>query len=141
MSKKTLMYIMLGINILLLLAISYLKFSGEVARKIEISGEFSGRSKKENLAEALKQVGLDEEFLKHKIYALSGGEQQRVALARLYLKDSSIILADEPTGSLDAANREKVLSILADLNKQGKTVIIVTHDPEVEKKAGRVIRL
>lgn len=112
-----------------------------VKYNLEISGAFSGRNKKENLIDALKKVGLDEEFLGHKIYALSGGEQQRVALARLYLKDSSIILADEPTGSLDAANREKVLSILADLNKQGKTVIIVTHDPEVEKKAGRVIRL
>ena len=112
-----------------------------VKYNLQISGEFSGRNKKENLIDALEKVGLNEEFLGHKIFALSGGEQQRVALARLYLKDSSIILADEPTGSLDAVNREKVLSILSDLNKQGKTVIIVTHDPEVEKRAGRVIRL
>lgn len=112
-----------------------------VKYNLEISGAFSGRNKKKDLLEALQQVGLNEEFLNQKVYALSGGEQQRVALARLYLKKSSIILADEPTGSLDAGNRENVLNILSKLNEEGKTIIVVTHDPEVEKCASRIIRL
>lgn len=112
-----------------------------VKYNLEISGAFSGRNKKKDLLEALQQVGLNEKFLNQKVYALSGGEQQRVALARLYLKKSSIILADEPTGSLDAGNRENVLNILSKLNEEGKTIIVVTHDPEVEKCASRIIRL
>ena len=70
-----------------------------------------------------------------------GGEQQRAALARIILKPSEIILADEPTGSLDLGNRDKVMEILAQLNQEGKTVIVVTHDPNVERCAKRVIRL
>lgn len=112
-----------------------------VKYNLEISGEFSRKNKKQDLIEALNKVGLNESFLQQKIYALSGGEQQRVALARLYLKDCSIVLADEPTGSLDAKNRENIMKILLDLNKKGITVIVVTHDFEVEKCASRVIKL
>lgn len=96
--------------------------------------------KKELIAQALQQVGL-QGFEKKKVFQLSGGEQQRVALARVILKPSEIILADEPTGSLDLGNRDNVLAILAQLNQEGKTVIVVTHDPNVEKCAKRVIRL
>ena len=112
-----------------------------VKYNLEISGLYSKKYKKENLINALNKVGLDESFLSRKIYTLSGGEQQRVALARLYLKNSSIILADEPTGSLDAKNRELIMAILSDLNKDGKTIIVVTHDAEVEKCASRIIKL
>lgn len=63
-----------------------------------------------------------------KIYQLSGGEQQRVALARLLLKNPSYVFADEPTGNLDAANRDAVFSLLKGLNARGKTIIMVTHD-------------
>ena len=72
---------------------------------------------------------------------LSGGEQQRVALARIILKPSKLILADEPTGSLDLKNREIVMKILCDLNKMGKTIIIVTHDPNVVQYASKSIAL
>lgn len=76
-----------------------------------------------------------------KIYTLSGGEQQRCALARLYLKKHKIILADEPTGSLAPKNREKVMEIFRKINESGTTVLIVTHDKEVTKCAKRVIQL
>lgn len=112
-----------------------------VEYNLYISSAFSGKNKKEDYEIALEKVGLDSTYLKQKVFELSGGEQQRVALARLYLKKSSIILADEPTGSLDANNRDKVMDILKDLNKIGKTVIIVSHDEKVTKCAKRVINL
>ncbi|WP_026684812.1 ABC transporter ATP-binding protein [Heyndrickxia coagulans] len=87
--------------------------------------------------EALSRVGLDVS-LNQKIFRLSGGEQQRVAIARILLKPSKLIIADEPTGSLDAENRDLVLHILQDLNKQGKTIIIATHDSAVSSVCGRV---
>lgn len=90
--------------------------------------------------EVLEKVGLEDK-LDSEVYTLSGGEQQRVALARLFLKKCSIILADEPTGSLDRKNAQVVLQILKDLNKQGKTIILVTHDEESRRAAGRVIEL
>ena len=114
-----------------------------VAYNLEIALRFAGVSrakKKELIAQALQRVGLVG-FEKKKVYQLSGGEQQRVALARIILKPSEIILADEPTGSLDLGNRDKVMEILAQLNQEGRTVIVVTQDPNVEKCAKRVIRL
>ena len=82
---------------------------------------------KVSLKEALNRVGLSKEVNK-KVYQLSGGEQQRVALARLMMKKCSVVLADEPTGSLDKKNRDIVMRLLHELNEEGKTVIIVTHD-------------
>lgn len=76
-----------------------------------------------------------------KVFSLSGGEQQRIALARLMVKKCSLILADEPTGSLDAANAEKVMGILSDLNKMGKTIIMVTHDTKYHDFGNRQIPL
>lgn len=78
---------------------------------------------------------------KKKIYQLSGGEQQRVSIAKLLLKSPDIILADEPTGSLDADNRDSVMSLLQDLNAVGKTVILVTHDPVVRNCASAYLEL
>lgn len=89
---------------------------------------------------ALSAVGL-EGILKRKIYELSGGEQQRVALACLLVKPNELILADEPTGSLDPGNRDEVIRILYELKNQGKTIIMVTHDPIVAEKADRTISL
>ena len=83
--------------------------------------------------EALEYVGLSNK-LKQKVYQLSGGEQQRIALARLLIKKCDIILADEPTGSLDPENADTVLSILRKINEMGKTVLIVTHDKSVARK-------
>ena len=82
-----------------------------------------------------------EQLLNQKIFRLSGGEQQRVALARLFLKDLPLIFADEPTASLDQKNKEIVIQTLQELNRQGKTVIVVTHDLELAKRLGRVIDL
>ena len=70
---------------------------------------------------------------KEKVFRLSGGQRQRLAIARALVNDPEIILADEPTTSLDKGNKEKVIEIFKELNKQGKTVIIVTHDVEVAK--------
>ena len=90
--------------------------------------------------EALERVGLSG-FQKTKIYKLSGGEQQRVALARLILKKCSVILADEPTGSLDKNNALLVMDILKGLNKDSKTVIVVTHNEALIENDSRVFCL
>lgn len=95
---------------------------------------------KEKIATVLKNVGL-ENYERKKVYNLSGGEQQRVALARLMLKPCDIVLADEPTGSLDSKNRDRVLAHLDQLNAEGKTIIVVTHDTYVANWCDRIIEL
>ena len=93
-----------------------------------------------SISEVLEAVGLtDKEDTK--VYKLSGGEQQRVARARLMLKKCDIILADEPTGSLDAGNADAVMDILDQLNKQGKTIIVVTHSEKIINSEKKVVRL
>lgn len=93
-----------------------------------------------SIDEALDFVGLrDKENTA--VYKLSGGEQQRIALARLLVKKCDVILADEPTGSLDRENAELVLSLLDELNKRGKTIIVVTHDEQIKNSGRRVITL
>jgi putative ABC transport system ATP-binding protein len=96
--------------------------------------------KTQSVTSVLEAVGLSG-YEKRKVYSLSGGEQQRVALARLMLKKCSIILADEPTGSLDSNNAEKVIEILKKLNEQGKTIIMVTHDQKFGDMGMRVIEI
>ncbi|MDE6567421.1 MAG: ATP-binding cassette domain-containing protein [Lachnospiraceae bacterium] len=93
-----------------------------------------------SIDQALDTVGLLE-MKDKKVYTLSGGEQQRIALARLMVKKCDLILCDEPTGSLDKVNGEKIMSVLWDMNKQGKTIILVTHDEEFKKTGGRIIEL
>lgn len=92
------------------------------------------------IKEALEKVGLGDRS-DAKVYTLSGGEQQRVALARLMIKKCSIILADEPTGSLDKRNTERVMSILKQINKEGATIILVTHNNELKEEGDRVIKI
>jgi len=92
------------------------------------------------IEEILERVGLPS-ILHQKVSELSGGEQQRIAVARAILKPSQLLLADEPTGSLDPENRDLVLNFLLDMNKEGKTVIIVTHDAYVAQQCHRVIEL
>ncbi|MDD5946379.1 MAG: ATP-binding cassette domain-containing protein [Oscillospiraceae bacterium] len=93
-----------------------------------------------SLDDALRRVGMTD-YLDKKVCTLSGGEQQRIALARLMVKKCSIVLADEPTGSLDADNAAKVMAILSDLNAMGKTVVMVTHDTKYQKIGTRQIDL
>ncbi len=88
----------------------------------------------------LKKLGLFEKK-NTKAYKLSGGEQQRVALARLMIKKCSVILADEPTGSLDDANAKIVMDILKEMNESGKTVIMVTHNEKLCEYGSKIIRL
>ena len=88
----------------------------------------------------LAMVGL-EQRAKTRAGRLSGGEQQKVAVARALANRPGLILADEPTGSLDSSAGEGVLTLLEDLNRRGATVVLVTHDPEVARRAGRVVRM
>jgi putative ABC transport system ATP-binding protein len=99
------------------------------------AAKFEGR-----VRELLARVGL-EQRMHHKPSELSVGQQQRVALARTLVNDPDVILADEPTGNLDPATREQVLDFLASLAAEGRTVVMVTHDPAAAKRAGRVITL
>lgn len=98
------------------------------------------KEKNELIKKALNDVGL-EGFEKRKIYELSGGEQQRVAIARIILKPCQVILADEPTGSLDEKNRDLVLDLLKKLNNKGKTIVLVTHDKFVANQCDRIINI
>ena len=88
----------------------------------------------------LERVGL-EDRMQNKPSQLSGGQQQRVAIARALMNDPQIILADEPTGNLDSKSGEEIIKLLSELNKEGKTVIIVTHEEEIAMQAKRRIIL
>lgn len=89
-------------------------------------------------AEVLKKVGLSER-IHHKPNELSGGQRQRVAIARAIVNNPAIILADEPTGNLDSISEEEIMKLFQELNKQGKTIVIVSHEPEVAKYCKRII--
>lgn len=96
---------------------------------------------KKEIAEAMKKVGLNNNYLNKKVYYLSGGEQQKVAIARMLLKEYELVLADEPTGNLDYKNKMDVIEIFRNMKKEGKTIICVTHDQEVANAADRIINL
>lgn len=98
------------------------------------------RKKRDRVREALETLGLGKR-LDHFPSQLSGGEQQRVAIARALVNNPSIILADEPTGNVDSKAMREIMAIFSQLNKQGNTLVVVTHDPEVAKYAQRVIRI
>ena len=110
---------------------------------VELAMSFAGVGNIERNKRAkqlLEMVGLSHR-LTHKPSEMSGGEQQRVAIARALSNKPSIILADEPTGNVDSKSGHKIMDILEDINSQGNTVIIVTHDPNVAKRARWIIRI
>lgn len=96
------------------------------------------RVRRERAVEALEKVGLEKRML-HRPMELSGGQQQRVAIARALITHPPVILADEPTGNLDSHTGVEVLALLQDLNRQGNTVVLITHDMKIAQKAKRVI--
>jgi putative ABC transport system ATP-binding protein len=104
---------------------------------------FAGLSRPERVKKAvelLKQVDLGKR-IKHRPAELSGGEMQRVAIARALANDPEVVLADEPTGNLDSKTGEEILRLLKRLNEEGRTVVMVTHELEFAKKAGRIVQL
>ena len=90
--------------------------------------------------EALKKVGL-EQRMKHKPAEMSGGQQQRVAIARAIAAAPPLILADEPTGNLDSKSTKDIMQILEELNEQGNTIVLITHDDGIAENAKRVVRI
>jgi macrolide transport system ATP-binding/permease protein len=110
---------------------------------VELPAIYAGSSKPERVARAralLGQLGLGDR-MQHRPPELSGGQQQRVSIARALMNGAEIILADEPTGALDSRSGEQVLKLLKQLNADGHTVILITHDQQVAKSAQRVIRI
>ena len=99
------------------------------------------QEKERLLLQALQAVRLDYLSLNQKIYELSGGEAQRVALAKIILKNPPLVLADEPTASLDPKNSKEIMEILLELRNANRTIIIATHNPSIWKMADQVIHL
>ncbi|MEM9828578.1 MAG: ABC transporter ATP-binding protein [Planctomycetota bacterium] len=114
-----------------------------VVENIEVplyyQGQITGESR-QRVKELCELVGLGER-LDHRPNQLSGGQQQRVAIARSLVNDPFFILADEPTGNLDSITTDEILKIFDDLNAEGRTIILVTHEDEVAERAKRIVRL
>lgn len=114
-----------------------------VSENIEIPLEYSkvkSNEREKRISEVLKKLGILDKA-KKKPKELSGGQQQRVAIARALINNPDVILADEPTGALDSKTSQQVIDILKELNKEGKTVIIVTHDNKIAMQCHRVLTI
>jgi putative ABC transport system ATP-binding protein len=121
---------------------NYVLLNNETVKdNLLISHAYSNNFSNEIMINNLEKVGLDATYLEKKVYQLSGGEQQRIAIARVMLKPCEIILADEPTGNLDHLNKEVILNLFKHLKASGKTIICVTHDKEVAEWSDRIINI
>lgn len=115
----------------------------DLVGNVEVPLMYAGvprRERKKRAMEILTELGL-EEHVKHRPNELSGGQQQRVSIARALVGKPPILLADEPTGALDSKTGREVIKLLKDLNSQGKTVVLITHDNSIAVQARRIIRL
>jgi len=112
-------------------------------RNVELPLTYAGVSpaeRRERATAALDRVGLADR-LDHRPGELSGGQQQRVAVARALVNDPALVLADEPTGNLDSASSADVLGLFAELHRAGRTIVLITHEPDVAAAAGRVVQI
>ena len=112
-------------------------------RNVELPLVYAGiepAERRDRARRALAQVGLADRA-DHRPGELSGGQQQRVAIARAIVTDPALVLADEPTGNLDSASTAEVLGLLADLHGRGRTIVLITHEPDIAAAAGRVLRI
>lgn len=116
---------------------------GNVLIPLDFASGSKRKKKKERKGIALKMLEMVQmqDFADKPVRNLSGGQKQRVAIARAIANEPSLILADEPTGALDTKTTGEIMKVFRDLNEQGKTIIIVTHDLEVAEQCGRVIRI
>ena len=94
-----------------------------------------------NAEKLLEEVGIGKEYWQRNVLQLSGGQQQRVAIARALASDAHVLLADEPTGNLDSRSSAQIMDILAELTDEGATLLLVTHDAGVARRAGRRVRM
>jgi putative ABC transport system ATP-binding protein len=104
-----------------------------------IYSEIERGQRRERAAAALKRVGLGER-MHHRPTQLSGGQQQRVAIARALVNTPKVLLADEPTGALDSRTSVELMALLQELNREGTTIVIVTHEPDIAAHAKRLVR-
>ncbi len=115
----------------------------DALRNVELPLVYAGidaETRKERAVEAMRQVGLADR-MHHKPNELSGGQRQRVAIARALVTRPSIILADEPTGNLDSKTGDEIMLVFQSLWKQGNTIILVTHEEDIARHAGRIVRI
>ena len=113
------------------------------AENVELPLVFGGkppRERKERVVELLTRVGLAER-MEHRPTELSGGQMQRVAIARALAMDPDILLADEPTGNLDSGSGSDIMSLFAELSTQGRTLVVITHDMTLARRAGRIVEM
>ena len=110
-------------------------------RNVELPLIYSGASHRRAMAmEALERVGLQDR-VKHRPNQMSGGQRQRVAIARALVQRPAILLADEPTGNLDSRTSEEILDLFDMLHREGQTIVIVTHEPDIAQRCRRMVRL